>query len=97
MPDGTVDQEKAVDYLMEMPTLLGQQRKKLVDLGKAKPTASSEVVLEEAKKPPKVYPLKVDIPFGLYERLKNASEALDKDEGDVVELALTDYLARLGV
>jgi len=95
--DGTVDEQKALELLPEVRLLpKAAQRKRLVEFSKQHPEVSSEELLEEARKPPRITQLRVDISADLRERLRKASEAEDKDEDALVELALTEWLSRRG-
>lgn len=95
--DGIVDEKKALKLLPEIRLLpKAAQRKRLVEFAKENPDATVEEIVEEAKKPPRIIRKSWDISTDLVERLAKASEAEDKDEDVVVELALTEWLSRKG-
>ncbi len=96
LPDGEIDIEKAKEIALELRYLATANKRKLSDYAKKHPTLSADELLEEAKKPPKIYAIRVTIPWSYYEPLKEAAGDLSMKEAETASYALMSWLATEG-
>lgn len=96
-PDGSVDEDKALELLLEIKTIpTAAQRKRLAEYGRENPAAPAEELLEKAREPPKIVRKSFHLSFGVILRLQKAAETEDKELEDLVEIALVEWLYRRG-
>lgn len=96
-PDSSVDEDKALELLLEIKTIpTVAQRKRLAEYGRKNPDASAEELLEKAREPPKTVRKSFHLSFEVFLRLQKAAETEDKELEDLVETALVEWLYRRG-
>jgi ParB family chromosome partitioning protein len=94
--EGTVDVERAVNLVQEMKMLQPDQVKILAQLAEEKPSASTEEIIEEAKKPPKIIRLEVTLALRHYESLKKIAGDQGVTEGEAAARGIIEWLTREG-
>jgi len=94
--EGEVDIEKAVHIALELPHLTTDQRKELPRKAKEMPSATTEELMEEVKKPPRIVRYGLTLAILYAEGVQTAANGLKRSEEEVIELAVVDWLVRSG-
>ena len=90
-PDGSVDEDKAVDLANELYPLLVEQQEEAVKVSTGDPTLSTDKIVEKAKEAP--VHLTTTIPYDVYQQFEERikKEGLSKAEG--ARKAIADWVA----
>ena len=96
MPDGNVDEDKAVQLAVQMKPLSDTQRDKQVETAAEKPESTVDELIEEANKTPVVEPLNLELLLSTAKSLKEyAKQEIKSKEEAAVELII-DGLQKAG-
>lgn len=90
------DEEKMVKLAEEMVKLTALEKRRLTARARAKPKASVEALIKEAKRPPTEVRLVIHLPPKYEKTLRKAAEDLDIDYGDVLMTIIIDWLTEKG-
>ena len=90
------DTAKAERFVVEIGRLPTPAKKRLVDYGRAHPSASKEKVLEEANKPRLETTVLVDLPMLTRQALDKAAKDLAMGTEEVAARAVTEWLTTMG-
>jgi len=86
------DEEKTVALAEQVIRMTKPQKDRAIEIVKKQPLRSIEQVVEEAKKPPKDFELKIVFSGEIRERLGNASKDMDLKIDEVVKQAVIQWL-----
>lgn len=86
------NEEKTVALARQVVKMTKPEKNRAIEIVKKKPLQSIEKVVEEAKKPPKIFEIKIEFPGEIQERLGAASEAMDMKVNDVIKQAVIQWL-----
>lgn len=90
-PDGSVDEEKAVELAPKIYPLLAEQQDEAVKISTADPALPVEKIVEKARQAP--VHLSTTIPYGVYERFEERIKKEGLSKADGARKAIEDWVA----